>query len=606
MSARDEVDDPGTGVAFDARLARRLWTYVRPHRRLLALGFLLLLATMACRLTLPFLVKVAIDEHLGPGDSEGFWQLVALFAGLALVEAVARRWHMLAVERAGQDALFGLRTSLFRHLQGLPSRFFDRTPTGKLVGRVTTDVEALQELFTQGVVTILGDLVFLVATVWILFALDVQLTVVTLGVIPILLAVTLFIRSRVRVAYVDLRARISRLNAFLHEHISGMPVVQMFVQEASSRRGFAEINDGVRTAQLTTVRWESTLSALTDMLGSFTMAVLLWYGGGLALGGAPGAALGLSLGTLFAFIDYMGRFFQPLNDLSLKYTVLQNAMTAADRIFRLLDEGGQIPEPERPASLDGARGAIAFRDVSFAYDAEKPVLRSVDFALAPGERAAVVGATGAGKTTLLNLLTRLYDVDGGAVLLDGVDVREYALDDLRGHVGVVPQDVFLFEGDVLENVRLGHPEISDEAALAAARELGLDEVVARFPGGYREPVRERGVNLSSGEKQLVAFARVLAVAPEVLVLDEATSNVDTHTEALLQAAVHRIMEGRTSLIIAHRLSTIRDVDRILVMHKGELVEEGTHEELLERRGRYWRLYELQYREQEGDDRARAS
>lgn len=604
MSTTDELDKEG-GAAFDARLVRRLWVFVRPQRRRLLLGFALLLATMACRLALPYLVKVAIDDHFTPQVAEGFWILVALFVAVAVAEAAARRWQMLAVERAGQDALYDMRASLFRHLQGLPSRFFDRTPTGKLVGRVTTDVEALQELFTQGVVTILGDLVFLAATLWILFALDVRLTLVTLGVVPILLGLTLFIRTRVRVAYVHLRSRLSRLNGLLHEHISGMNVIQMFAQEERSRAEFGEINDGVRTAQLTTVRWESTLSALTDMLGSFTMAVLLWYGGGLALAGEPGGALGLTLGTLFAFIDYMGRFFQPLNDLSLKYTVLQNAMTAADRIFRLFDERGQIPEPAQPVPLDAPRGAIEFRDVEFAYDEGKPVLRGVSFALAPGERVAVVGATGAGKSTVLNLLTRLYDVDGGAVLIDGVDVRAYGLRELRGHVGIVPQDVFLFEGDVLENVRLGHPEISDEAALAAARELGLDEVVARFPGGYREAVRERGVNLSSGEKQLVAFARVLAVAPEVLVLDEATSSVDTHTEALLQAAVHRIMQGRTSLIIAHRLSTIRDVDRILVLHKGELVEEGSHEELLEQRGRYWRLYQLQYREQEGEDRAQA-
>ena len=584
-------------AAYDARLMRRLWGFIRPHQRLIWISLALLLFTSACRLALPYLVKLGIDDHITPGRMEGFGVLIGIFAAVAAAEVAGKAYQTWTVDKAGQNALLDLRLAVFRHLQRLSASFYDRTPIGRLVGRVTTDVEALQEMFSSGVVTILGDLVFLVATVVILFAMSWQLTLVTLLVVPVLLVITLWIRIRVRGAYAALIARRSRLNAFLHEHVVGMPLVQMFVREDLTRDGFAEINGGMRDAQLETVRWESFLSAITEMLGSFTLALILWYGGRL-ITGEP--ASGMTLGALFAFIDYMQKFFVPLNELSLKYTVMQNAMTASDRIFALMDTQERTPEPASPLAAPPTRGAIEFRDVTFGYAPDEPVLKRVSFAVAPGERVAVVGATGAGKTTILKLLTRLYDIQEGHVLLDGADIREYGLADLRGRVGIVPQDVFLFGGDILGNIRLGHPEITDEEAARAADSLHLDQVVARFPRGYREPVRERGANLSSGERQLIAFARVLAVAPKVLALDEATSNVDTNTEHLLQEAVHKLMEGRTSLIIAHRLSTIRDVDRILVLHKGELVEEGSHDELLARRGVYWRLVQLQYQDQEGD------
>lgn len=588
--------------ALDLTLIRRLWTYVHPHRRLIWLGLGLLLATMGFRLALPYAVARAIDDHIMVGDARGFWGWVALFSGCAVAEYFTRRWQMVLVDTAGQNALLDLRKKLFRHLQELPSRFFDRTPTGRLVGRVTTDIEALQEMFSSGVVTILGDVVFLIATLWILLAIHWQLTLVALLVVPVLMLVTVYVRSIVRLAYIELRTKISALNAYLHEQISGMPVLQMFRREDVSRAGFRDINYSVRESQLAAVRWESALSAVTEMLGSLTTAAILWYGGRVAIaglyqeGGAP--ELGLTLGTLFLFTNYMTKFFQPLTDLSLKYTVMQNAMTASDRIFRLMDEGGKIPEPAQPAVVPAARGRIEFDRVAFRYEDNKPVLRELSFSLEEGERVAVVGATGAGKSTILNLLTRLYDVQGGAIRLDGVDVRDYSLHDLRQRIAVIPQDVFLFEGDVLENIRLGHPEIPEERARQAARELGLEDMLQRFPNGIREPVRERGKNLSAGEKQLIAFARVLALQPSVLVMDEATSNVDSHTEHVLQEAVHKIMTGRTSLIIAHRLSTIRDVDRILVLKQGELLESGAHQELLDQEGAYWHLYNLQYKDQE--------
>jgi ABC-type multidrug transport system fused ATPase/permease subunit len=365
----------------------------------------------------------------------------------------------------------------------------------------------------------------------------------------------------------------------------------MFAQEENRVAAFAEINDGLRDSQLRSVWWESTLSAATEMLSAFTTALILYYGGILQMDDA------IKLGTLVAFVDYMGRFFIPLNDLSLKYTVMQNAMVASDRIFDLLDETAEEPDPSSPAQPAGD-GHIEFRDVTFGYSDDLPVLSNLSFEARSGERIALVGATGAGKTTILSLLTRLYELQSGQILLDGVDIRQFARSDLRRRIGVVPQDVFMFQGTVLDNIRLGHPGIADADAIRAADELHLDDVVRRFPLGYHEPIAERGKNLSAGEKQLIAFARMLVVAPCVLALDEATSNVDSHTEHLLQGAVHRVMAGRTSLIIAHRLSTIHDVDRILVLHAGKLVEQGSHEELMKRGGVYWRLYQLQYQEQE--------
>ncbi len=584
------------GRGVDLGLLRRLWPFVRPHRRFLALGFGLLLVASGCRLVLPWLVKRGIDDHLTPGDLDGVGWLVAAFVVVGLVEMAARRAQMYSVDRAGQNALLDLRARLFGHLQRLPASYYDRTPTGKVLGRVTTDVEALNELFSSGVVTILGDFVFLGATLGILFALDWRLTLATLLVVPPLGAVTLFVRARVRRAYQEMRSQLSAMNAFLHEQVGGMAVNQMFAREARVAAQFEETNAGVRQAQLRTVWWESVLSAAVEMLGSFTVALILWFGGRQALEalGAPAGAAAdpLTLGTLFAFIEYMQRFFAPLNDLSMKYTVLQNATTASRRIFDLLEVDEALPEPAAPAALPPAAGEIVFEGVGFGYGSER-VLEDLSFRIAPGERVALVGATGAGKTTVLKLLTRLYDPDQGRILLDGVDLRDHRLSQLRSRVALVPQDVFLFEGTILENIRLGKPEVGAAQARAAADRLHLDEFVARFPRGYEEPVRERGKNLSAGEKQLLSFARVLAASPPVLALDEATSNVDSHTEQRLQEAVHELMEGRTSLAVAHRLSTVRDVDRILVFHRGRLAEQGRHEELLALRGIYWRLVELQ-------------
>lgn len=592
-----EHDSQAKGPTVDPQVLRRLWPFLRPHQRWVWIGLSCLLFGLACRLAGPFLVKIAIDDHLNAGEPEGYGWIVTTFLALAVIEALLRRFQQVAVDTGGQSALLDLRLAIFRHLQRLPTRYFDRTPTGKLIGRVTTDVEALNEMFSTGVVTILGDLVFLVATLAILFGLDWQLTLVTLAVVPVLLGITLFIRIRVRSAYVTMRAKLSEMNAYLHEQVSGMPVVQMFNRQNATREGYGEINRGVRGAQLGTVYWETLLSTFVELLSSFTVALILWYGGGevaASMGATPSPGeRALTLGVLFAFVDYMQKFFQPLNELSLKYTVLQNAMTASRRIFSLLDENDHLPVPAQPHRPREVQGEIVFEQVGFAYNEGAPVLEEIDFRVAPGERVALVGATGAGKSTVLKLLTRLYDVSAGRITLDGTDIRDFELQALRQRVGMVPQDVFLFEGTILDNIRLGKPDVSEEAAIAAATRLHLDKLVERFPGGWHEPVRERGRNLSAGEKQLISFARVLAAAPEVLVLDEATSNVDSHTEHLLQEAVHEVMQGRTSIAIAHRLSTVRDVDRILVFQKGRVIEQGTHDALMDAHGAYARLVRLQ-------------
>ena len=600
MSSQTDSNARPSGVRRDLRLMGRLWQFIRPHRKWLALSLGLMLCTSTFALAKPWLMKLAIDSYITPGEMQGFGWLVAGVGLAALGELLTRAVQTYTLELAGQNALIDLRTAVFRHLQTLSASFFDRTPIGRLIGRVTTDIESLQEMFASGVVTVLGDLVSLAGILIILFSMAWKLTFVTLLVVPVLVGLTLWVRKHVRRAYIKMVNRRSAMNAYLHEQVAGMSLTQAFRREQHTMDAFDAINADLCEAQLSSVTWESVLSALTDMLSSVTMALILWYGGGLVLetlgvqqqvGGALGD--GVTLGTLVAFLQYMDNFFGPLNELSLKYTVMQNALTASDRIFGLLDTDDVLEERENPVLPAQTPGEIAFENVTFSYG-DTPVLHDVSFRVAAGERVAFVGATGAGKSTILKLLTRLYDIQSGSITLDGQDLREYPLQELRRRVGIVPQDVYLFAGNILENIRLGHPEISDEDAMKAARELHLERVLKRLPGGFHEPVRERGSNLSSGERQLIAFARVLAVAPRVLALDEATSNVDSEMEQLLHEAVERVMQGRTSLLIAHRLSTVRDVDRILVLHKGRLVEEGTHTQLLKNHGYYWRLHQMQY------------
>ena len=577
------------GKAYDARLVRRLGTYLRPYRGLVAMSVLLVFAVGAVSLVQPYVLKLAIDGFIVERRVQGLgWPALAYLATL-LAEVLLGYAQLYTLEKTGQNVVFDVRTQVFSHLQRLPSAFFDRTPVGRLMTRVTTDVESLNEAFTSGLVLILADLVKLAGIVVILLVMDWRLALVTFGIIPPMLVVSWFVRTRVRDAYREIRSFVARLNAFLQENVSGMRLVQLFRRQRTNMEEFRALNLEHRDAQLRGVFYESVFSAVAELIGSVALAAIVWAGGWRLLGGA------ITFGTLVAFIEYAGRFFRPVQELSQRYTIMQAAMASSERIFALLDTPAAIASPPGARRITARpRGEIAFEDVTFGYLPDQPVLRDVSFRIRPGERIGVVGWTGAGKSTLIRLLVRLYDVEAGRITLDGVDVRDYDLHDLRRAVGVVLQDHFLFAGTVGANIGLDDPAIGPERIRQAARAVRADRFIERLRAGYDEPVQERGANFSTGEKQLLSFARAIAFDPAVLVLDEATSSVDPETERHIQAALETLLRGRTSIVIAHRLSTVESADRILVLHHGRLREQGTHRELLARPdGIYRTLYGLQ-------------
>jgi ATP-binding cassette subfamily B protein len=582
-------DEESLGKIYDSRLVRRLWRYVRPHRALLLLSLLLMLGVSTAQLVQPYLIKLAIDRHITAGKMEGLGLLALLFTLALALEFLLRFGQLYVLERAGQNVVFDLRGHTFAHLQRLPSSYFDRNPVGRLMTRVTTDVEAIHEAFTSGLVVMLADLAKLAGIVAILFWMDWRLALVTMVVVPPLALVTWAFGLRLRKAYRRLRVMVARLNSFLQETVSGMRIVQLFARERETMRHFREINAEHRGAQLESVRFDSLFSALAELVGSVTLAAIVWAGGWRILAGA------ISFGTLVAFIDYAGKFFRPLQELAQRYTTMQSAMASAERIFKLLDTEAtdrSPADPFRPASRP--QGEIVFENVTFGYREDEPVLHDVSFRIGAGERVGIVGWTGSGKSTLIRLLARLYDVWEGRILLDGVDIRNYDLHELRRSVGVVLQDHFLFAGSVAANISLGDPRVTEEQVRQAARAVHANRFIEALPGGYDEQVRERGSNFSMGEKQLLSFARAVAFDPAVLVLDEATASVDPETEDRIQSALSKILSGRTSIIIAHRLSTVRDADRIVVLHQGRLTEQGSHAELVGMEGGIYRaLHRLQ-------------
>jgi len=582
-------EEDALGKVYDAHLARRLWGFVKPHRALLFSSLLLLIGVSAAQLVQPYLVKLVIDRHIMSGKMEGLGTLAALFALSLAAEFLLRYAQLYVLERTGQNVVFDIRNRAFAHLQRLPSSFFDRNPVGRLMTRVTTDVEAIHEAFTSGLVLMLADLVKLVGIVAILLWMDWRLALVTFAVVPPLALVTWTFGIRLRRAYRRLRVMVARLNSFLQETVSGMRIVQLFARERETMRHFREINAEHREAQLDGVRYDSVFSALAELVGSITLAAIVWAGGWRILAGA------VTFGTLVAFIDYAGKFFRPLQELAQRYTTMQSAMASAERIFKLLDTEATDRSPGVPHKPTARlQGEIVFENVTFGYIENEPVLHDVSFRIAAGERVGIVGWTGSGKSTLIRLLVRLYDVWEGRILLDGVDIREYDLHDLRRSVGVVLQDHFIFVGSIESNISLGDPRITSEQVRRAASAVRADRFIEALPGGYDEEVRERGANLSVGEKQLISFARAVAFDPSILVLDEATASVDPETEDRIQSALDTILTGRSSIIIAHRLSTVRDADRILVLHHGRLTEQGSHTELVQLEGGIYRaLYHLQ-------------
>src|SRR3989441_5343420 len=586
-------EEEAIGKTYDFQVARRLLRYLRPYLRPLSVALLLTFMLNLLGILQPKFTQYAIDWYILPGKYAGLKLLVGLYVGVQLLRLVFSYFQSVMLNTVGQYVMFDMRRELYDKLQHQEVAYYDRNPVGRIMTRLTSDVDSLNELFTAGITDLLGDLVMIVAIIGMMLWMDVRLTLVTLLTVPMLWAATTWFRKGARKGYDMVRTRIARINAFLQEHFAGAQTVQIFNAETKSLRKFQEINDDYRRANIDTIFFYAVFFPLVDFIGAIGIALIIWYGGYRVMQNTPTHTV-LTLGALVAFIQYSGSLFQPIRDISDKYNVLQGAVVAAHRIFKTLDLPIAITTPERPLKTGRARGEIEFENVWFAYKDEEWVLKDVSLKVQPGQSVALVGHTGSGKTTITNLLMRFYDVQRGRVLLDGVDIRDWDLKSLRENFAVVLQDIFLFTGTVASNIKLGREDISDERVRWAATEVRADKFIRRLPHEYESEVRERGAGLSVGQKQLISFARALAFDPALLILDEATSSIDTETEQLIQDAIARVMRNRTSVIVAHRLSTIQRADNIIVLHHGEIREQGSHQDLLALRGLYWKLYKLQY------------
>jgi len=620
------------GKAYDATLMRRLLGYLRPYKAQVALALTAIISGSVLQLAQPYLMKLAIDRYIANRDLSGVDRIAIAYFFILLTSFVLEYAQTWLLQMTGQRIMYDMRLQIYQHLQRIDLQFYDRNPVGRLMTRVTTDVDVLNDMFTAGVVSIFGDVFTLAGIMIVLVTMDWRLALVAFAVLPLIVIVTQWFRRNVRESYRTVRAWVARINAFLQEHITGMSTVQLFRRERRTSERFDDINRRHRDANIDSILYYAVFYPAIEIIGALAAALIIWSGGRWVLQGT------LTLGSLVAFLLYSSRFFRPISDMSEKFNVLQAAMASSERIFKLLDTEVRIvsrsairsPQFAKPEVVSGATfreqriansesrmaGHITFDHVWFAYDASAPripdpgtapppipaepnfVLRDISFEVKPGERVGVVGATGAGKSTLINLLLRFYDVTRGRILIDGIDVRDMDLGELRRLFGLVLQDVHLFSGTIAANIRLGETSITDEDVRRAAEAVHANRFIDRLAKGYDSPVAERGATLSVGQKQLLSFARALAFDPRVLVLDEATSSIDTETELLIRDALGVLMAGRTTIAIAHRLSTIQDMDKILVLHKGHLREVGSHQELLAQRGIYYKLYQLQYRDQE--------
>jgi ATP-binding cassette subfamily B protein len=571
---------------------RRLLGYLRPYRAQVLFAVAAIVGHSVLQLVPPYLTKTVIDTYIPAGDLSGLGLVAAFYLATLLASFALEYAQTWTMQLTGQRIMFDLRLQVFSHLQRLDLRFYDRNPVGRLMTRVTTDVDVLNELFTAGVVSVFGDVFTLIGIMAVLVWMDWRLALVAFSVLPLIALITQWFRINVRSSYRTVRIWIARINAYLQERITGMATVQLYRREGRDFAAFDDIDRAHRDANVESIFYYAVFYPAIELVSALAGSLIIWYGGGLVIADA------LTLGSLVAFLQYSQRFFRPISDMSEKFNVLQGAMASSERIFALLDTAVHVEsKPERELlPPEAARGAIAFEHVTFAYVEGEPVLKDVSFTVEPGQRVAIVGATGSGKTTIVNLLLRFYDVQKGRITIDGVDIRDMDLRALRAVFGLVLQDVHLFSGTIGANIRLGNRSIDDAQVRTALESVHASAFVDRMPLGLETPVAERGATLSVGQKQLLSFARALAFDPKVLVLDEATSSVDTETELLIRDALKVVMRGRTTLAIAHRLSTIQDMDRILVLHKGELRESGTHQELLGRRGIYHRLYQLQFKD----------
>jgi len=586
-------EEEGIGKTYDFQVARRLLRYLRPYLRLLFPALFLTFALNLLGILQPKFTEYAIDWHILPRKPFGLGLLVGLYVGVQLLRLVFSYFQALLLNTVGQYVMFDMRRELYDKLQHQEVAYYDRNPVGRIMTRLTSDVDSLNELFTAGITDLLGDVVMIFAIIGVMLWMDVRLTFVTLLTVPMLWAATTWFRKGARKGYDLVRTRIARINAFLQEHFAGAQTVQIFNAETKSVRKFREINADYRKANIDTIFYYAVFFPLVDLIGAAGIALIIWYGGYRVMQNTPGHTV-LTLGALVAFIQYSSFLFQPIRDISDKYNVLQAAVVASHRIFKTLDLPIAITSPARPGKSGRAEGRIEFENVSFAYKNEDWILKDVSFKVEPGQSIALVGHTGSGKSTITNLLMRFYDVQRGRILLDGVDVREWDLQSLRENFAVVLQEIFLFSGTVAGNIRLGRQDITEDRVKWAAQEVSAEPFISRLHGGYQAEVKERGAGLSVGQKQLISFARALAFDPAILILDEATSSIDTETEQLIQQAIERVMRDRTSIVVAHRLSTIQRADQIIVLHHGEIRERGTHQELLAQHGLYWKLYKLQY------------
>ena len=580
------------GKAYDSKLMKRLLGYVKPYKSYVILAILLNIVVAGLGPLRPYLTKVAVDDSIVNKDYDSLLTISLILIASLIFQAFIQYALTYFTQLMGQKIIYDLRVKIFSHIQKLSLKYFDKTPIGKIVTRVTNDVEALNELFSSGIVMVFSDIFIILWIFGFMFFMSWKLALITLSVLPVLFYATFLFRKKVRDAYRNERKFLSRLNSYMQEHITGINIVQIFGKEREEFKKFLGINSDYRNALIRSVYYYATFYPVVEILSSISIALIIWYGGGSIIQET------MTIGVLFAFIQYTEMFFRPIRDLSEKYNIMQTAMAASERIFDVLDDNTIIENQEAVKTIGRLKGQVDFKDVSFAYNNVEYVLENVSFSINPGETVAIVGATGAGKTSIISLLTRFYDIQSGEIRVDGINIKDLDKHELRKKISVVLQDVYLFSGDIKSNIGLNSQEISDEKLIEAAKIVGADQFIQKLPQKYDEEVKEKGATLSVGQKQLISFARALAFDPQILILDEATSSVDTETEILIKRAIEKLLVGRTSIVIAHRLSTIQNADKIIVMHKGEIREVGKHQDLLTKRGIYYKLYQLQYKEQE--------
>ena len=592
MAQDYKAEEEILGKAYDSRLMKRLLSYIKPYKKYVIFAIFLNIIVAALGPLRPYLTKIAIDKYIANKDIHGLLIISLLLLGSLLMQAIIQYLLTYYTQYLGQKTIYDLRTQIFQHTQKLALKFFDKTPIGRIVTRATNDVEALSDLFSSGIVMVFSDVFIIVWILVFMFLMDVKLSLVTLSVLPVLIYGTFLFRKKVRESYRDVRLHLARLNSYMQEHVTGMNVVQIFNKEKDELKHFSNINNDYREANIRSIFYYAIFYPTVELLSSIALGLIIWYGGGEILRSS------LTIGVLFAFIQFTEMFFRPIRDLSEKYNIMQTAMASSERIFKLLDNQTFVKNPKQHVELNEIKGEIEFKDVCFAYNNDDYVLKHISFKINPGETVAIVGATGAGKTSIINILTRFYDINKGSILVDGTDISKLNKKELRKYISIVLQDVFLFSGTIRSNISMNNDDIPLDKIIEAAKIVGAEKFIDSLPDKYDEIVKERGATLSVGQKQLISFARALAYDPQILVLDEATSSVDTETEILIQKAIEKLLIGRTAIVIAHRLSTIQSADKIIVMHKGEIRERGNHQELLSKRGIYYRLYQLQYKDQE--------